>query len=88
MENMLDLLKEKQEIKDNPGARNLELQKVNQGTIEFRNVSFSYRPEKQILKDISFTVPAGKTVALVRTFQFLVLRRLYWLILILGWPVR
>ena len=88
MENMLDLLKEKQEIKDNPGARNLELQKVNQGTIEFRNVSFSYRPEKQILKDISFTVPAGKTVALVRTFQFLVFRRLYWLVLILGWPVR
>nr|CAG4648537.1 EOG090X02PU [Polyphemus pediculus] len=62
MENMLDLLKEKQEIKDNPGARDLV---VGQGTIEFRNVSFSYRPEKAILKDVSFIVPAGKTVALV-----------------------
>lgn len=87
MENMLDLLKEKQEIKDNPGARNLELHKVNQGSIEFRNVSFSYRPEKQILKDISFTVPAGKTVALVRTSQCLVFGRLYCIILIVGWPV-
>lgn len=62
MENMLDLLKEKQEIKDNPGAQDLI---VKQGSMEFRNVSFSYRPDKQILKDVSFTVPPGHTVALV-----------------------
>jgi len=62
MENMLDLLKEKQEVTDNPGARDLVL---GQGSVEFRNVSFSYRPEKLILKDVSFTVPAGKTFALV-----------------------
>lgn len=62
MENMLDLLKEKQEIKDNPGAKNLV---IRHGTMEFRNVSFSYRPDKPILKDVSFAVPAGKTVALV-----------------------
>jgi len=62
MENMLDLLKEKQEIKDMPGARNLV---VGQGSIEFRNVSFSYRPDKAILKDVSFTVPPGKTFALI-----------------------
>ena len=61
MENMLDLLKEKLEIKDNPGARDI---RISQG-IEFRNVSFSYRPEKAILKDVSFTVAPGKTVALV-----------------------
>lgn len=65
MENMLDLLKEKQEIKDNPGAHDLA---VKEGSIEFRNVSFSYRPDKQILKDVSFTVPPGHTVALVRVF--------------------
>lgn len=64
MENMLDLLKEKQEIKDNPGAQDLIVKK---GSIEFQNVSFSYRPDKQILKDVSFTVPPGKTVALVCT---------------------
>ena len=67
MENMLDLLKEKQEIKDMPGARNLV---VGQGSIEFRNVSFSYRPDKAILKDVSFTVPPGKTFALVIQFNF------------------
>ncbi len=32
--------------------------------IEFRNVSFSYE-EKQVLRDISFTIPKGETVALV-----------------------
>lgn len=62
MENMLDLLKERQEIKDNPGARDLVL---SQGTIEFRNVSFYYRPDQPILKDVSFIVPPGHTVALV-----------------------
>ena len=68
MENMLDLLKERQEIKDNPGARDLVL---SQGTIEFRNVSFNYRPDQPILKDVSFTVPPGHTVALVGLWQFL-----------------
>lgn len=62
MENMLDLLKERQEIKDNPGAQDLV---VREGTIEFRNVSFSYRPDKPILRDVSFTVLPGKTIALV-----------------------
>ncbi len=32
--------------------------------IEFRNVSFSYE-DKQVLNDISFTIPKGQTVALV-----------------------
>lgn len=68
MENMLDLLKERQEVKDNPGAKDLL---VKEGTIEFQNVSFSYRPDKPILKNISFTVLPGKTLALVNTFQFL-----------------
>lgn len=68
MENMLDLLKERQEVKDNPGAKDLL---VKEGTIEFQNVSFSYRPDKPILKNISFTVLPGKTLALVNTFKFL-----------------
>jgi subfamily B ATP-binding cassette protein MsbA len=36
-----------------------------QGNIEFRNVSFSYGGKMQVLKDISFQVSAGQTVALV-----------------------
>ncbi|KAJ1522730.1 hypothetical protein ONE63_001890 [Megalurothrips usitatus] len=33
--------------------------------IEFRNVSFQYVPGKPIFKDLSFTIPAGKKVAIV-----------------------
>ncbi len=68
MENMLDLLKERQEVKDNPGAQDLVLK---EGTIEFQNVSFSYRPDKAILKDVSFTVLPGKTLAIVSIFESL-----------------
>lgn len=36
------------------------------GNIEFRNVTFNYESRKEpALKDISFSVPAGKTIALV-----------------------
>jgi ABC-type transport system involved in Fe-S cluster assembly fused permease/ATPase subunit len=68
MENMLDLLKERQEVKDNPGAQDLVLK---EGTIEFQNVSFSYRPDKAILKDVSFTVLPGKTLAIVSVLRVL-----------------
>ena len=35
------------------------------GAIRFENVAFAYDPERQILKGLSFEVPAGKTVAVV-----------------------
>ncbi len=35
------------------------------GTIEFRNVSFSYGSRKTVLKGLNFTVEAGKTIALL-----------------------
>lgn len=59
---MFDLLRENQEITDPPGAGPLM---VSRGRVEFSNVSFSYTPERQVLKNVSFVVPAGKTVALV-----------------------
>lgn len=59
---MFDLLKEEQEIVDIPDAPELNLIR---GGIDFTNVSFSYTPERMILKNISFTVPEGRTVALV-----------------------
>ncbi|XP_044741155.1 ATP-binding cassette sub-family B member 6 [Chrysoperla carnea] len=62
MENMLDLFKEPQEVIDPPNAPKLI---VKRGQIDFNNVTFGYTPERVILKNISFTVPAGKTVALV-----------------------
>lgn len=35
------------------------------GEIEFRNVWFAYNEDDWVLRDVSFTVPAGKTVAIV-----------------------
>jgi ATP-binding cassette, subfamily B, heavy metal transporter len=62
IEQMFDLLDVPQEVTDRPGARPL---KVSEGTVEFRDVHFAYDPDRQILKGISFKVPAGKTVAIV-----------------------
>lgn len=62
MENMFDLLKEDEEIFDAPGAAPL----VTAGAgIEFSNVTFGYSPEKLVLRNVSFSVPPGKTVAIV-----------------------
>jgi subfamily B ATP-binding cassette protein MsbA len=36
-----------------------------QGTIEFEAVSFSYKPDDPVLRDISVTIPAGTVCALV-----------------------
>lgn len=47
---------------DKPDA--LDIQRLS-GSIEFRNVSFSYNSDRQVLTDVSFTVPEGKTYALV-----------------------
>jgi len=62
MENMLDLLEVEPEIQDTPGA---EMIHIAGGQIEFKNVYFHYTPEKTILRDVSFTVEPGKTIALV-----------------------
>jgi ATP-binding cassette subfamily B protein len=35
------------------------------GTIEFQNVSFSYNPETPLIRDLSFRVEPGQTVAIV-----------------------
>src|SRR5476649_1525254 len=62
MEAMFRLLNQPQEVKDRPGAKPLA---VSGGEIRFEDVVFSYDPERIVLKGISFTVPAGKTVAIV-----------------------
>ena len=38
-----------------------------QGEIVFDNVSFGYTPDHRILKNISFNVPSGKTIAILGT---------------------
>ena len=62
IEQMFDLLQVEAEVKDAPGARELA---ISAGAIAFKDVHFSYDPERPILKGISFEVPAGKTVAVV-----------------------
>ena len=48
---------------DIPDAKPLTL--PHGGEIRFENVSFGYHPNRPIFKDVSFTVPAGKKVAIV-----------------------
>jgi len=62
LEKMFDLLNVNREVVDKPGAKSLT---VTAGRVEFRDVHFAYDPQRQILKGVSFEVPAGKTVAIV-----------------------
>ncbi|TXH70974.1 MAG: ABC transporter ATP-binding protein/permease [Thiothrix sp.] len=62
MDMLFHLLETPAEINDLPNAPEL---KVSQGEIRFEHVNFGYTPERQILNDVSFVVPAGKKVAVV-----------------------
>src|SRR5262249_17936716 len=62
IETMFSILARKAEIEDRPGAEPL---RVVRGTIRFEGVKFSYEADRQILKGVTFEVPAGKTVAIV-----------------------
>jgi ATP-binding cassette, subfamily B, heavy metal transporter len=62
IESMFAILARKPEIEDKPGAKPLV---VTRGAIRFENVTFAYDPEREILKGLSFEVPAGHTVAVV-----------------------
>ncbi len=62
MDRMFHLLSQNLEVKDKPGAPDLP---QIPATVEFRSVNFSYQPNRQILFDVSFTIPAGSRVAVV-----------------------
>jgi ABC-type transport system involved in Fe-S cluster assembly fused permease/ATPase subunit len=62
LETMFTLLSEQPEIPDKPGATPLH---VTKGVVRFDNVSFAYEPDRPILHNVSFEVPAGKMVAIV-----------------------
>lgn len=47
---------------DSPDAKPYEFKG---GEIEFQNVTFGYHPDRTILKNISFTIPAGQKTAIV-----------------------
>ncbi|GGH26550.1 ATP-binding cassette, subfamily B [Cribrihabitans marinus] len=62
MGEMFTLLEQPAEVSDRPGAQPLQ---VSGGEIALEEVRFGYDPEREILKGVSLTVPAGQTVAIV-----------------------
>ncbi len=62
MAQVFKLLDQKPEIADQAGAKALQ---VSAGTVRFNAVSFSYQKEREVLRDISFEVPAGHKIAVV-----------------------
>lgn len=59
---VITLLDEKSEVQDKSGATKLI---CRSGEVVFDKVNFSYDSHRSILKDISFKIPAKKTVAIV-----------------------
>ena len=62
MERIFEILDTPSDIQDKEGAQPIP---PIQGRVTFDRVSFTYDHEKMILKDVSFDIPAGKTIALV-----------------------
>ena len=77
LDKMFTLMEKEREIADEPGALPLVFLPLLPGegrdegisefdaTVKFHNVSFAYDPARPILKNISFEIPSGKTVAVV-----------------------
>ncbi len=62
MERIFEILDTPSDIQDKEGAQPIP---PIQGRVTFDHVSFTYDHEKMILKNVSFDIPAGKTIALV-----------------------
>ena len=60
---MFVLMDREREVADVPGAQPLALNDAP--ALRFESVSFAYEPDRPILRNISFEIPAGKTVAVV-----------------------
>ncbi len=66
MDRMFTLLSADQEIKDRENAPALVIHDFARGPeVRFENVYFSYNAKREILKDVSFTIPAGTITAVV-----------------------
>ena len=62
MDLVFKLLKKDPEIQDEKNAADL---KISKGEVQFEGVDFAYQKERSILHGIDFSIPAGKTVAVV-----------------------
>ncbi len=62
VERIFEIMDTPSDIQDKPGAQ--EMPPI-EGSVSFEDVTFSYDPEKVILKNVSFDVKPGQTIALV-----------------------
>uniref|UniRef100_A0A5S6R0B6 ATP-binding cassette sub-family B member 6 n=1 Tax=Trichuris muris TaxID=70415 RepID=A0A5S6R0B6_TRIMR len=62
MDNMFELFGHPPDVRDIDGAPSLD---VREGKVEFRDVSFCYASGRTILRNISFTIQPGETIAVV-----------------------
>ena len=62
MERIFEIMDTPSDIQDKPGAEPIP---PIEGAVDFDRVFFSYDPEKPVLKDVSFHVEPGQTIALV-----------------------
>ena len=63
LDKMFTLMDREREVADRPGAQVLALESAPE--LRFDDVHFAYEPDRPILHGIDFTIPAGKTVAVV-----------------------
>jgi len=62
LDKMFALLEREREVADAPGSQPL---RVTGPTVRFEHVRFAYERDRTILHDVSFEIPAGRTVAVV-----------------------
>ena len=62
LSSLLEVMKINPEIVDGHDAKSL---KIKGGEIKFRNVSFSYEKDREILQNLSFTINSGTSTAIV-----------------------
>ena len=66
MDRMFSLLNTDKEIADSPNAHTLRIDNHGHGPdVRFENVSFHYEAKREILRDVSFNIPAGTITAVV-----------------------
>ena len=63
LDRMFTLMDRDREVADAPGAQ--PLSGLDQASVTFDRVRFAYEPSREILHEVSFEIPAGKTVAVV-----------------------
>jgi len=62
METLFNLQKVNVAVREKPNAKSLLL---TVGEIRFENVTFGYRPDRPIVKNLNLIIPAGKKIAIV-----------------------